>query len=44
MRIDRNPPDITGDAEKDLRAMQDYLYYLKDRLNYILSRMEDTKK
>lgn len=41
MRIDRNPPDVTGDAENDLRAMQDYLYYLKDRLNYILSITED---
>lgn len=44
MLIDRNPPDITGDSKKDLQAMQDFLYYLKDRLNYILSRMEDTKK
>ena len=42
--IDRTPPQITGDAQKDLRAMHDYLYYLQERLNYILSVVEVKNK
>ena len=37
--IDRNPPELTGDAKKDLAAMQNYLYYLREQVNFILSTM-----
>lgn len=36
-KIDRNPPDMTGDAMKDVMAMREYLQWLVEQLNWILS-------
>lgn len=35
--IDRTPPETTGNTAQDLRAMQDYLNYLREQINFILT-------
>lgn len=35
--IDRTPPTSTGDQKKDAQAVFDYLNYLREQMNYILS-------
>lgn len=35
--IDRDAPVYTGDEKKDLKSMMEYLAYLKEQMNYILS-------
>lgn len=40
-QIDKYPPALTGDAKKDLEAMQNYLYYLREQINFILSNMSN---
>ena len=35
--IDKAPPQVTGDPAKDMAAVVDYLGYLRELLNYILT-------
>ena len=39
-RIDRTPPAVSGKTEDDVRRLQDYIVYLHEQLNYILSQIE----
>jgi len=38
-KIDRRPPAPTGNAAADLGALQNYLEYLRDELNFILTQI-----
>lgn len=35
--IDRTPPVMTGNAEQDIRNLNDYIHYLVERLNWNIS-------
>ena len=37
--IDRTPPEMTGDAEKDMAALFNYISYLQEQLNFILTKI-----
>ena len=39
-RIDRLPPAPTGDPRRDSAAACEYLFYLREQLNFILSVMD----
>jgi len=36
-KIEKRPPALTGDRDADLRAMKEYLDYLHEQMNFILS-------
>ncbi len=36
-QIDRSPQGLTGDTQKDLQAVMDYLTYLREQINFILA-------
>lgn len=38
--IDRQPPAPTGDRDKDMQAMLDYMAYLYEQLNFILANVQ----
>lgn len=38
--IDREPPRMTGNASQDARALRDYLMYLQQQLNFILTQLQ----
>lgn len=35
--IDRTPPELSGDQAKDQKAILEYMIYLQEQLNWILS-------
>ena len=35
--IDRTPPAATGDTKRDVQEILDYLNYLREQINYILT-------
>lgn len=37
MQIDRLPPSPTGDTKADIQAMSDYMAYLQEQFNYIIT-------
>ena len=37
--IDRTPPAPSGDAEKDAAAALDYMSYLREQLNFIITHL-----
>lgn len=39
-QIDRKPQALTGDTQKDLQAIAEYLAYLQEQINFILSGLE----
>lgn len=39
-KIDKMPPVISGDTKKDMQAMQDYLTYLREKINFALNTIE----
>ena len=36
-KIDKRPPNLTGDPKEDAQKVEDYLNYLRDQMNFILS-------
>lgn len=38
-KIDRTPPPLTGNANKDLQAMREYEIYLREQMNFILTQI-----
>ena len=32
--IDKTPPAPTGDAQRDIQALNDYLTYLREQINF----------
>ena len=38
--IDRQPPTPTGNKDRDLQAMYEYLMYLQEQMNFILTNIE----
>jgi len=40
--IDRTPPELTGDKDKDIKAISDYCAYLAEQLNYALTTIYKT--
>ena len=38
--IEKDPPPATGNAQADLQALEDYLAYLKEQLNFILTNLQ----
>ena len=36
-KIEKRPPTLTGDVNEDNRRMAEYLAYLYEQLNYILT-------
>lgn len=38
--IDKDPPALTGNRDADLKAMYEFLMYLKEQLNFILTNIE----
>lgn len=41
INVDRTPPTLSGDDKKDIRALSEYLFYLQERINYILKMQEE---
>ena len=39
--IDRLPPEISGDARRDIEELSEYIFYLVERLNYTLAKKGD---
>ena len=37
--IEKTPPDLTGDSETDTAAMRNYLLYLREQFNFILTNI-----
>ncbi len=37
--LDKMPPVSTGDVRKDLRETMEYLIYLQEQMNFILSKI-----
>lgn len=37
--IDRMPNPLTGDTQKDLQTIYDYLIYLREQMNMILAQI-----
>lgn len=35
--IEKRPPALTGNAQADVRALSEYVNYLRDELNFILT-------
>jgi hypothetical protein len=40
--IDKAPPVTTGDADKDLKALAEYCWYLYEQINFIVSQINKT--
>lgn len=36
-KIEKRPPDMTGDPKTDAQRLAEYLNYLREELNYILT-------
>lgn len=36
-KIEKRPPMLTGETKADVQKLHDYLEYLRDELNYILT-------
>lgn len=43
-QIDRRPAGLTGDTQRDLQAIVDYLAYLQEQINFILAGLEKGEK
>ncbi|MBR4955971.1 MAG: hypothetical protein IKY46_08695 [Clostridia bacterium] len=39
-KIDKTPPEMTGDVKKDIKALHDYMTYLRERVNFALNTIE----
>ena len=39
-KIEKRPPALTGNPTEDNRRMAEYLEYLREQMNYILSLIE----
>lgn len=39
IKIDRLPPEPTGNTKQDVEATEKYLFYLYERLNYIIDQL-----
>lgn len=39
IKIDRQPPAVTGNQTTDARAITDYLNYLRETLNFALTQI-----
>lgn len=39
-KLDRTPPRPTGNTQQDVKAMADYLNYMVEHLNWILTMLE----
>lgn len=39
-KIDKNPPTPTGDVKADIAALQSYLVYLREQINFALSQID----
>lgn len=39
-KIDRMPPEPSGDLRRDLGAVYEYLFYLREQFNFILYNMD----
>ena len=37
--IDRTPPVMSGDEKQDVRALYEYIAYLQEQLNFILTNI-----
>lgn len=35
-KIDKKPPEITGNTKKDLQELREYLEYFREQINWIL--------
>lgn len=40
MKIDKAPPAATGDTRADISAIINYLYYLREQLNFMIHKLE----
>lgn len=38
--IEKDPPVATGNVERDIKAQEDYLVYLREQLNFILTNIQ----
>ena len=38
-KIDKRPPHLTGDPKTDAQKTEDYLSYLREQINFILSNI-----
>ena len=36
-KIEKRPPDMTGDPRADAQALADYMEYLREEMNFILT-------
>lgn len=42
--IDKSPPSVSGDSEKDTQAIVDYLAYLQETVNFNLAQIAKEKR
>ena len=39
-KIDRRPPTPTENVREDIDALNDYIYYLREQINFALNQIE----